>query len=563
MTAQNISRPIIIMFGLLVVSATSLGCGDGMLGWSLGGDDAERVQQAHDDNGRYAPPESVAESGRQQAGNISYDDADRCIGTGTPILDGTDRLARFLRDNFSGANRYDSTVYCRPVRGGSSLSMHATGRAIDLYIPTIGDEADNAAGDPVANYLIQNATTLGVQYFIWDKTQFNTSRGYTEDYCSGRCWEHGGGKHPHHDHLHIELSKHSANNLSVAAIPAVGASGGSDASGGESPAVTPDAPDTVSPGDGDVVWSDEVTMSVAQVSGASRYEFDIQRYDGNQWTRYYTYETGRSSKSFWPATKDAYRWRVKVTTRGGTSDYSTWSKFWYRMSAATDTGSTGTSGGSSSTDNSSTTPDTTAPTGAWPSGSAHIYQSSVTLQVDQVSSASEYEFDIEVYRSSQWTDYYTYEPDVSSKAFWPYHSDTPYRWRARARTDAGWTDYTDWNVFLFGNASEPGTAASSAPPESNAPVGLSPTAGERIYTDSVTLTCGAVAGAGTYEFDIQYHDGQIWRDYYTYEPDTAAKTFWPYVEDTAHRFRVRAYTSAGWTDYSAWSVFLYGNASTP
>jgi hypothetical protein len=532
-----------------------------MLGLSLGGEDAERIQQAHDDNGRYTPPASVAEAGQRQAGNISYDDADQCIGTGNPILNGTDRLARFLRDNFSGATRYDSTVYCRSVRGGRSLSMHATGRAIDLYIPTIGEKADNSAGDPVANYLIQHATALGVQYFIWDKTQFNTSRGYTEDYCSGRCWEHGGGKHPHHDHLHIELSKHAANNLRFADIPAVGASSGS----GGSPAVAPDAPQTLRPADGDSVWTEDVTLSAEQVSGAYSYSFDIQRYDGSRWQDYYTYDADQSSKRFWPATKDAYRWRVKVTTGGGTSDYSAWSTFWFGISSSTDDGSTdsgGTSDDGTSDDDSSSTPASDAPTGAWPTGSASVHTSGVTLQVDAVSGALDYEFDIQFYDSGQWSDYYTYDPDVSSKEFWPYYSDTPYRWRARARTASGWTDYTAWNVFLFGYAPDPGTGGSTQP-VSNAPTGLSPTGGQRLNTDSVTIGCDAVSGASGYEFEVQYHDGQIWRDYYVYEPDTAAKKFWPYVQDTAHRFRVRASTANGWTDYSAWSVFLYGNASRP
>lgn len=549
----------ISIVGLLLTMAGATGCGDGMLGWDTGDDGTALVQHSHSSD-RYKPPAEVEEAGRAQAGNITYDDADQCIGTGKPILPGTNRLARFLRDSFPGANRYDSTVYCRSVRGGRSLSMHATGRAIDLYIPTIGDQADNAAGDPVANYLITHATQLGVQYFIWDKTQFNTSRGYTEDYCKNRCWEHGGGKHPHHDHLHIELSKHAANNLQLSDIPPVGGS-----SGGYS-VEPPEAPATLSPTDGDSIWTEDVTLSAEQVSGARGYTFDIQSYDGSQWERYYTYETDRASKRFWPTTNTAYRWRVSVTTAGGTSDYSQWSTFWFGISSGTADSDSGASSDDSS--GGSTTASTDAPTGAWPTGGERITNNSVTMQVDAVSGAYEYEFEVQGYAGTVWADYYTYEADVSSKEIWPYYDNAPYRWRARARTSAGWTDYTDWNVFLYGNASDPsasgGSSGGSTPtPTSNAPGGLSPTNSEHVWTDDVTVSCDSVSGASKYEFEIQYHDGQIWRDYYTYSPKSSRKSIWPYVEDTAYRFRVRAYTSSGWTDQSSWSVFLFGNASTP
>ncbi|QDG52244.1 hypothetical protein FIV42_16310 [Persicimonas caeni] len=564
LTSRSSFKLTMSLAGLLLAAVSSTGCGDGMLGWDWGGDETARVQQAQAINGRYRPPADVAEAGREQAGNITYDDADQCIGTGNPILPGADRLASFLRDNFDGASRYDHTVYCRSVRGGSSLSMHATGRAIDLYIPTIGERADNTAGDPVANYLIRNATQLGVQYFIWDKTQFNTSRGYTEDYCKNRCWEHGGGKHPHHDHLHIELTKYAANHLDYSDIPPV------DGSSGGYSIDTPDAPQTLSPANNKSVWTDDVTLSAEQVSGAYRYAFDIERYDGSGWESYYTYETDSASKRFWPASKAAYRWRVRVTTAGGTSEYSDWSTFWFGISTGSDSGPD--SGGSTdtdstdtgSTDTSSTDTDTAptsnAPTGAWPTGGEQVTTSSVTLQVDQVSGAYDYEFDVQAYAGGLWVDYYTYDPDVSSKEFWPYYSDVAYRWRARARTASGWTDYTDWNVFLYGNATHPNAPAQ---PTSNAPTGLSPANNQRVWTDSVTVSCDDVGGASRYEFEVQYHDGQVWREYYTYEPSSASKKFWPYIEDNAYRVRARAYTSSGWTDYSGWNVFLYGNASTP
>jgi hypothetical protein len=95
---------------------------------------------------------------------------------------------------------------CRPIVGNSSLmSVHGTGRAIDLHIETVDGEADNELGDPVGNYLIEHAEEMGIQYIIWDRWKWNGSKapGSKDGYYSG--------EHPHHDHLHVELSVAAAN----------------------------------------------------------------------------------------------------------------------------------------------------------------------------------------------------------------------------------------------------------------------------------------------------------------------------------------------------------------
>ncbi len=592
---RRTSRTLVLMMAALIVLATvGVGCGDGMLGWGST-DQSGEVEQAQVVAGRYLPPHWVARAGRAQAGNITYDNADRCIGNGKAILPGSQALAKFLLHNFPGPSRYDKWVVCRPVRGGHSLSMHATGRAIDLYIPTIGDQADNSKGDPVANYLIVNATKLGVQYFIWDHSQFNTERGVVEDYCKGNCWDNGGSKSQHHDHLHIELTKQAANHLKQSDMPAVGRflNGGAGSS-----ASAPHAPAQLGPANGDSVWTNSATLKAKDVAGAYAYSFDIQVYQGSSWQHYYTYKTnGASSKTFWPANKAAYRWRVNVTTAGGTSDYSGWSTFWFGIASGSGSASSGSSTGSatgntggSATDNgggsstgsttsntgsstgggsstttgsgsSTTTPSSNAPIGAWPTASQRVNGDSVTLQVDAVSGANKYEFEIQVYENNQWVDYYTYSTDASAKEFWPYYSDSAYRWRARAHAASGWTDQTTWNVFLYGNASDPTGAAGA--PTSNAPTGLSPADGAHIYTSDVTVSCDAVSGADGYQFDVQYYDGSTWRDYYSYDTTTSSKHLWPYLSDTPYRVRVRASIASGWTDYSAWNVFLFGNATAP
>jgi hypothetical protein len=152
-------------------------------------------------SGRYQPSAEVRAAGQRQEDNFDYIGAGRrCSGT---FLPGARRLGNFLVNTFRGA-AYFQGYNCRTIRGGSGLSMHGTGRAIDVFIPKDRGMADNDLGDPVANYLIENATELGVQFIVWDRAKWNIEYGVDRYY---------GGAHPHHDHLHIELTPHAAQHL--------------------------------------------------------------------------------------------------------------------------------------------------------------------------------------------------------------------------------------------------------------------------------------------------------------------------------------------------------------
>lgn len=186
----------------LVVGATAVGCGESVFPTDRVEDESHgEARQGGAVSGRYVPPREVVRAGNRQVGNFSYIGAgDSCSGR---MLDGSERLGSFLVESFDGAAFYQG-YNCRTIRGGSGLSMHGTGRAVDVFIPTVGGDADNDLGDPVANYLIRNASKLGVQYFIWDRSKWNIEYGGPEYY---------GGSHPHYDHLHIELTPYAARNL--------------------------------------------------------------------------------------------------------------------------------------------------------------------------------------------------------------------------------------------------------------------------------------------------------------------------------------------------------------
>ncbi|MBN8615563.1 MAG: hypothetical protein J0L92_33515, partial [Deltaproteobacteria bacterium] len=122
---------------------------------------------------------------------------------------GTSELDAYIRGRWSYV-RAGGTYTCRRNSNPDScdnLSVHSIGRAIDLMITEIGGDADNTAGDAVANWLIENAEYIGVQRVIWDGKYWNGSRrgahfsDISDRLCGGRyCVDH------HTNHIHVELS---------------------------------------------------------------------------------------------------------------------------------------------------------------------------------------------------------------------------------------------------------------------------------------------------------------------------------------------------------------------
>jgi hypothetical protein len=106
---------------------------------------------------------------------VAYDGAGPWIGSagcGPGLLSGTAALGAYLDRAFPqvrGIGGYS----CRRNTGDTSrTSVHGTGRALDVFIPLDGGAADNGLGDEVANWLIEHAEEIGVQYVIWDRWQW-------------------------------------------------------------------------------------------------------------------------------------------------------------------------------------------------------------------------------------------------------------------------------------------------------------------------------------------------------------------------------------------------------
>jgi uncharacterized protein (TIGR03382 family) len=152
--------------------------------------------------GRWKLPTAVATAGAKV--RLRYDGAPdwstrACSGN---LTVGADRLGEYLQEEFSAISSVGGYTCRRNTANGSKVSIHGTGRALDIFIPKVQSGADNGKGDVIANWLVTNSERIGVQLIIWDRTVWQANGRNDGPYT---------GPHPHDDHLHVELTLAAAS----------------------------------------------------------------------------------------------------------------------------------------------------------------------------------------------------------------------------------------------------------------------------------------------------------------------------------------------------------------
>lgn len=99
----------------------------------------------------------------------------------------------------------------RPVRGSTTLSIHAEGRALDVGFPLVGTSA-HPSGTQLLNTLGRHGKALGIQTIIWNRAIYSARSP------NGRYYS---GVNPHRDHLHIELTRNAGETLNTERIVTV------------------------------------------------------------------------------------------------------------------------------------------------------------------------------------------------------------------------------------------------------------------------------------------------------------------------------------------------------
>ena len=154
--------------------------------------------------GRWAIPDEVMEAGSTSRVPItsagSWEGTSSCSGTFT---EGARRVQAWIMTQWPQVQSIGG-YSCRSINGNNRItSIHAVGRALDIMLPLDNGQADNALGDPIANFFVQHAAEFGVQRVIWDRTYWRSGDAPREGYYDGA--------HPHHDHIHLELSVDAGN----------------------------------------------------------------------------------------------------------------------------------------------------------------------------------------------------------------------------------------------------------------------------------------------------------------------------------------------------------------
>lgn len=101
---------------------------------------------------------------------------------------------------------------CRKVRGSSSLSHHAEGRAYDCGIPLISGKANTKVGDPICRALLENAWELGIDHVIWNRRQ------WTAKYPDGAAYSGSNPTLRHEDHIHVGMTWTAARTMTADTI---------------------------------------------------------------------------------------------------------------------------------------------------------------------------------------------------------------------------------------------------------------------------------------------------------------------------------------------------------
>jgi hypothetical protein len=176
--------------------------------------------------GNWNPPPDVLAIGARAyiryEGAPPWDGGAHCLHR---VLPGTQYLGDYLKSHFPGQISHHEADSCRPnTAGRNQTSMHGVGRALDVYIPMDHGKADNGKGDPVANWLIVNAQAIGIQYIIWDRSDWSGDHG-------GNKMGTYTGSIPHIDHIHVELN-HAGANLQTPWFGGRGNPGGGGGGGG-------------------------------------------------------------------------------------------------------------------------------------------------------------------------------------------------------------------------------------------------------------------------------------------------------------------------------------------
>jgi hypothetical protein len=195
-----VSRPLRVV-ACLALAWSFAGCGSDGSDGSLyaEGDDEPTGESSDELRARWQPPKTKQTGSYQDA--PAWNGGRSCAGGLQP---GSRARGEQIGAKF-GIGRVEGYA-CRPnTANKNQLSMHGTGRAVDIFV-------SGAKGDTVASYIASHANALGFQLVIWNRTLWKVTSG-------GGASRAYTGPNPHTDHIHAELTAAAARTAPSVAPP--------------------------------------------------------------------------------------------------------------------------------------------------------------------------------------------------------------------------------------------------------------------------------------------------------------------------------------------------------
>ncbi len=113
------------------------------------------------------------------------------------------QAVRMIHANFFQTKNLGIYV-CRNIKGTSTKSAHAQGRALDIGLNAHRPE-EKVIGDALFHALIRAAHKSGIDNVIWNHQIWSVEKG------GPRAWignyTNGAPKNPHTDHIHVEWTR--------------------------------------------------------------------------------------------------------------------------------------------------------------------------------------------------------------------------------------------------------------------------------------------------------------------------------------------------------------------
>lgn len=203
----------------------------------------------------------------------------------------------------------------------------------------------------------------------------------------------------------------------------------------------PPAPTGLFPTEGYVDSYDYVKMMSQTIPRATSYQIAVERWSGNAWLPYYTWTTANAFVKVSLTPSSLFHFRVRAQNAHGWGAWSDWTSFDYGKY----TGPRPSSAPPPQQPNPQ--PQPSVPTALSPDGNVLVTTAAVTLSCSGVTSATSYEFAIESQSGSGFVPYWTYAPSASSQTFYPATHGIGYRWRARAKVNGVFGDWSPYATF--------------------------------------------------------------------------------------------------------------------